>query len=95
MGQTRPVTTIRFIINDSVEINMQKRQRYKTALADKALDEDVLEGDDPAHSSSTTSAASRKKRKRTTSREDTLNEKMESLNILFRRDTVTSRKVVP
>jgi SNF2 family DNA or RNA helicase len=44
LGQTKPVTTIRFIINDSVEKNMQKRQSYKIALAEKALTDDEFKG---------------------------------------------------
>lgn len=85
LGQTRPVTTIRFIINNSIEQNMQKRQIYKTALAEKALDEDDLcQEDDPSNQSS--SLAYRKRKRGASGRDEILKEKMESLNILFRID---------
>jgi SWI/SNF-related matrix-associated actin-dependent regulator of chromatin subfamily A3 len=40
LGQTKNVTTIRFLIRNSIEENMQRLQKYKTTLAQKALDED-------------------------------------------------------
>lgn len=72
LGQTQTVTTTRFIIKNSIEENMQERQRYKTALAEKALNDD--EDDGP-----------KKKRKGQSSidKERILQEKIKSLAILF------------
>ncbi|KAI8896747.1 SNF2 family N-terminal domain-containing protein [Globomyces pollinis-pini] len=84
LGQTKPVTTVRFIVKNSIEENMQKRQRYKTALAQKAFNEDgsgsVSDG------SATNSNAGGKKRRREENKkhkEALQLEKLESLSILF------------
>jgi hypothetical protein len=37
MGQTRPVTSIRLIVEDSVEIHIQKMQERKAQLAEMGL----------------------------------------------------------
>ena len=70
LGQTKPVSIIRYVVDSSIEINMQQRQRYKIAIAEKALTEDELKqtGD--------------KKRKRLN--DAIIQEKVESLSILFR-----------
>jgi SNF2 family DNA or RNA helicase len=74
LGQTKEVTTVRFIIKNSIEENMQKRQKYKIALAQKAFNED---GDDDGISD-------KKKRKRNPKDKETiLLQKLESISILF------------
>lgn len=74
LGQTKEVTTTRFIIKNSIEENMQERQKYKTALAQKALDEE-----DSGHST----GGKRRKRLGVKDKEEILEEKMKSLAILF------------
>jgi SNF2 family DNA or RNA helicase len=75
LGQTKEVTTIRFIIKNSIEENMQKRQKYKMALAQKALSEDV---DDEL------GTTDKRKRKRSpVNKEAILMQKLESISILF------------
>lgn len=78
LGQTRPVTTIRFIIKNSVEENMQKRQKYKTALAQKALEEEDgdVDGDGRRRKRSRVQAIAEK--------QSILLEKVESIAILFK-----------
>lgn len=88
LGQTREVTTIRMIISNSVEINMQERQRYKTALAEKAFDQDGLEDETDVSGSSSKSQKpqeSMSKKVRKLAREVILQMKLESLAILFRK----------
>ena len=78
LGQTKPVTTIRLIMKDSIEQNMQERQKYKTALAEKAMDDDGLDDDDDS--------GSKRKRGKLTDEErsNIALEKLQSLMILFR-----------
>ncbi|KAJ3255193.1 Eukaryotic initiation factor 4A-III [Boothiomyces macroporosus] len=77
LGQTKPVTTIRLIIKNSIEENMQKRQKYKQQLAQKALSEEDKD---------TSSSDGKRKRKRIDPlvKENKKIEQMESLSILFR-----------
>jgi SNF2 family DNA or RNA helicase len=74
LGQTKEVTTTRFIIKNSIEENMQERQKYKTALAQKALDEE---------DSGQIIGGKRRKRAGVKDKEEILQEKMKSLAILF------------
>ena len=83
LGQTRPVATIRFIIDNSIEINMQNRQKYKSALADKALDSDDLQADETLSKFGPKNSGQKRKRG-VAGRDAILKEKMESLSILFR-----------
>ena len=71
LGQTKPVIVIRYLVESSIEMNMQQRQRYKIALAEKALTEDEL-------------ITENRNKKRKAANDVILNEKIESLSILFR-----------
>ncbi|KAJ3303117.1 hypothetical protein HDV03_004196 [Kappamyces sp. JEL0829] len=86
LGQTKAVTTVRFIIRDSIEENMRKRQEHKLAYAEKAMDEDQLE-DGGASSSDASGRIIQRKRKKKDGPEGNSRlaiEKLESLSILFR-----------
>lgn len=78
LGQTKNVTTIRFIIKDSIEQNMQTRQKYKTALAEKAMDDDGLEDENEVVSIRRRAGLTAKEK------QALVLEKMESLSILFK-----------
>ncbi|KAJ3273492.1 hypothetical protein HDV01_004412 [Terramyces sp. JEL0728] len=76
LGQTKPVTTIRLIIKNSIEENMQKRQRFKQQLAQKALNEEDR--------AVTTDSGKKRRRIDPLFKENKKIEQMESLSILFR-----------